>query len=149
MLHMDDLTHLSQMNMPTIFTSTSLIPILVVLAGIFHVFPFFYRTFYKQAVKILIRHRIMHYAVSDLGLHCLPIYVYKNFFLWLLPILMVLCFYVWEHPRLNLQWFWFKTSQKMGPRLKVSSDRLVEPGIERGTLRFKASDLSATARRHG
>ena len=26
----------------------------------------------KQIVNILIRHRIMHYAVSDLGLHCLP-----------------------------------------------------------------------------
>ena len=42
-----------------------------------------------------------------------------------------------------------KRLRRRGPRLKVSSDRLVEPGIERGTLRSKASDLSATARRHG
>ena len=27
--------------------------------------------------------------------------------------------------RLNWQWFWFKMSQKTGPQIKVSSDRLV------------------------
>ena len=36
--------------------------------------------------------------------------------------------------RLNQQWFWFKTSQKMGSQLKVSSDRLEELAIELGTL---------------
>ena len=29
---------------------------------------------------------------------------------------------------LNRQWFWFKASQKMGPRLRVSSNRLGEAG---------------------
>ena len=29
---------------------------------------------------------------------------------------------------LKQQWFWFKTSQKMGQQLKVSSDRLGELG---------------------
>ena len=32
--------------------------------------------------------------------------------------------------RLNCQYFWFKTSQKMGPQLKVSSDRQMEQAIE-------------------
>ena len=34
----------------------------------------------------------------------------------------------------------FKVSQKMGRRLKVSSDRLGEPGIKLGTPGYKASD---------
>ena len=38
----------------------------------------------------------------------------------------------------------FKTSQKTGPQLKVSSDRLVERGIERRSPGYKGSDLSTT-----
>ena len=41
----------------------------------------------------------------------------------------------------------FKASRKTEPRLKVSSDRLGEPGIELGTPWYKASDLSTTQRR--
>ena len=54
-------------------------PILGVLGGVFHVFPNFNRPFCinsKQTVKIPIRHCIFNqtyrYAVSDLGLHYLP-----------------------------------------------------------------------------
>ena len=39
-----------------------------------------------------------------------------------------------------------KTSQKTGPQLKDSSDRLGEPGIELGTPGFKTTDLSITPR---
>ena len=45
---------------------------------------------------------------------------------------------------LNWQWFWFQTSQKTGPWLKVSFNRLGEPGIELGTLWYKVSGLSFT-----
>ena len=41
----------------------------------------------------------------------------------------------------------FKASQKTGPRLKVSTDRMGEPGIDLRTPRYKASDLSTTPRR--
>ena len=40
-----------------------------------------------------------------------------------------------------------KNVQESGPRLKVSPDRLVEPGIEIRTPGFKASVLSTTPRR--
>ena len=38
----------------------------------------------------------------------------------------------------------FKVSQKVEPRLKVSSNRLVKTGLELGTPGYKASDLSTT-----
>ena len=38
----------------------------------------------------------------------------------------------------------FKAFQKMGPRLKISSDRLGEPEIKLRTPGYKASDLSTT-----
>ena len=41
--------------------------------------------------------------------------------------------------RLKWHWFWFKTSQKTGSRLKVSCDRLMEPKIELGNSGYKAS----------
>ena len=41
----------------------------------------------------------------------------------------------------------FKASQKTGPRLNVSIDRLGETRIELGTPGYKASDLSTTPRR--
>ena len=53
-------------------------------------------------------------------------------------------FMSWSTKRLNRQWFWFKTSQKMGLQLKVSSDRLVELEIELGTPGYKVGDLSTT-----
>ena len=60
---------------------------------------------------------------------------------------MCLLFYVGSTRRLNRQCFWFKESQKTEARLKVSSDRRGEPGIELGTPGYKASDLSTTPRR--
>ena len=38
----------------------------------------------------------------------------------------------------------FKVSQETGPRLKVSSDRLLEPGIKLRNPGYKVSDLSTT-----
>ena len=49
--------------------------------------------------------------------------------------------------RLNQHLFDFKASQKTGPGLKVSSNRLGEPGIELRTPGYKASELSTTPRR--
>ena len=46
--------------------------------------------------------------------------------------------------RHNRQWFWFKTSQKMGPQLKVSSEILGELGIKLGIPGYKVSGLSTT-----
>ena len=51
------LTHLSLMDLPTLISKTSPFPILGALGGIFHLLPF-NRTFCKQTVKIVIRHRI-------------------------------------------------------------------------------------------
>ena len=56
-------------------------------------------------------------------------------------------FYVLERPKAHQQWLWFKKSQKTGARLRVSSDRLGEPGIELGTLGYIASGLCTTPRR--
>ena len=49
--------------------------------------------------------------------------------------LIFMWFYVLEHLKAQLAVVLIKkTSQKTGPQLKVSSDILVEPGIELGTL---------------
>ena len=47
------------MDLPSLISGTSPYPILGVSGGIFHFFPNYNRTFFKQTVKILIRHRIM------------------------------------------------------------------------------------------
>ena len=53
-------------------------------------------------------------------------------------------FYVWEYAKAQPAGVLvLKTSQKTGPQLKESSDRLRELGMELGT-RYKASDLSIT-----
>ena len=41
---------------------------------------------------------------------------------------MILWFYVQEHRKAHRQCYGFKASQKTGPRLKVSSNRLGEAG---------------------
>ena len=58
------------MDLPHLISRKSSFPILGVLGGIF--FPIFKRTFCKQTVNILIIDQTLHYAVSDLGLHLLP-----------------------------------------------------------------------------
>ena len=57
-------------------------------------------------------------------------------------VLWVLWFYVRETESSTGRVSGFKASKKPGPRLKVSSNRLGESGIELGTLGYKASDLS-------
>ena len=53
------LTHLSRYDLPTLISRMNPFPILGVLSGFYHCFPILIGTFYKQTVKILIRHRIM------------------------------------------------------------------------------------------
>ena len=48
-----------RMDLPTLISRKSPFKIIGVLGGVFHFFPNFNRTFCKQTVKILIRHRIM------------------------------------------------------------------------------------------
>ena len=63
------------MDLSTLIRRASPFPILGVLVDNFHVFLNFDRSLFEKTVKILIRHSIMltqHYAVSDLGPHCLP-----------------------------------------------------------------------------
>ena len=60
-----------------------------------------------------------------------------------LGVFMVLWFYVRKHPYAQpAVVLVFKATQKTGPGLKVSSNRLGESGIELGTHGYKASDLS-------
>ena len=54
------LTHLSRMELPTLLSRMSPLPILAVLGGIF---PFF---------QVLDPDQMPHFAASDLGLHYLP-----------------------------------------------------------------------------
>ena len=57
-------------------------------------------------------------------------------------VFMVLWFYVMKHPYAQpAVVLVFKATQKTGPGLKVSSNRLGESGIELGTHMYKASDL--------
>ena len=53
------LTHLSQINFPISISRTSLLQILGVLGGIFHLISNFNRKFCKQTVETLIRRRVL------------------------------------------------------------------------------------------
>ena len=64
------LTLLCQMDFSIFINRMSPFPILGLFGDIFHIHSHFDRTFCKQTVETLIRHRIL---VSDLDLHCLPI----------------------------------------------------------------------------
>ena len=60
------------MNFPTLISRTAPFPILGVLGGIFHFYSNFDRTFCKQTCSGD-TDQTPHSAVSDLGLHCLPV----------------------------------------------------------------------------
>ena len=53
------LTHISQLDLPTLNGRTSPFPILGMLGGIYHFFPNFNRTFGKKTVQNLIRCHIL------------------------------------------------------------------------------------------
>ena len=54
-----NLTHLSLMDLPTLISRMSLLPILGMLGSIFHFYSYFNRTFWKQTVETQIRRRVL------------------------------------------------------------------------------------------